>query len=138
MENCIFCKIISGDIPCYKVFENDKIFAFLDISPIAEGHTLIIPKKHFSNIFEIDNDYLQELILVAKELAIKMKLNLGAAGVNIFQSNGIEGEQTVFHFHLHLIPRKDNDGINFSEVLVKNIKKLESERFEEVKNIFIK
>ncbi|MFA5080022.1 MAG: HIT family protein [Candidatus Paceibacterota bacterium] len=138
MENCIFCKIIAGEIPCYKVFENEKIFAFLDINPASEGHTLIVPKKHFADIFEIESDYLQELILVAKDLAIKMKHDFKAEGVNIFQSNGVAGEQTVFHFHLHLIPRKNNDGINFSDVLVRNIKKIENKRFEEIKNIFAK
>ncbi|MDD5639433.1 MAG: HIT family protein [Candidatus Pacebacteria bacterium] len=138
MENCIFCKIITGEIPCHKIFENEKIFAFLDINPASEGHTLVVPKKHFADIFEIENDYLQELILVAKNLAIKMKLDFKAEGVNIFQSNGVAGEQTVFHFHLHLIPRKDNDGIDFSSVLTRNIKKMESKRFEEIKNILAK
>lgn len=138
MENCIFCKIVSGEIPCYKVFENDKILAFLDVNPATLGHVLVIPKKHFPNIFEIENDYLQELILVAKDIAIKMKMDFGAEGVSLFQSNGEAAEQTVFHFHLHLLPRMINDEINFSEVLLKNVKKLDDERFEKIRNILTK
>jgi diadenosine tetraphosphate (Ap4A) HIT family hydrolase len=138
MENCIFCKIVSGEIPCYKVFENDKILAFLDVNPAALGHVLVIPKKHFSNIFEIENDYLQELIVVAKDVAIKMKTEFGAEGVSLFQSNGEAAEQTVFHFHLHLLPRMINDEINFSEVLLKNVKKLDDERFEKIRKILTK
>jgi len=135
MDNCIFCKIASGEIPCHKIFENEKVLAFLDISPATFGHTLIIPKKHFSNIFEIEDKYLQELILVAKNIAIKMKLDFGAEGVNLFQSNGEAAEQTVFHFHLHLLPRKKNDGINFSEILIRNAKEMDDKKFEEIKNI---
>jgi len=138
MENCIFCKIVSGEIPCYKVFENDKILAFLDVNPATLGHVLVIPKKHFPNIFEIENDYLQELILVAKDIAIKMKMDFGAEGVSLFQSNGEAAEQTVFHFHLHLLPRMINDEINFSEVLLKNVKKLDDERFEKIRSILTK
>lgn len=135
MDNCIFCKIIAGEIPCHKIFENEKVLAFLDISPAAYGHTLIIPKKHFADIFEIDDEYLKELISVAKSIAQRMKSDFGAEGVNLFQSNGRAAEQTVFHFHLHLIPRKSDDGIDFSELLVRNLKEMDGEKYNEIKNI---
>ncbi|MCK9578015.1 HIT family protein [bacterium] len=134
MENCIFCKIVAGEIPCYKIFENEKILAFLDINPAVPGHVLVIPKKHFTDIFEIDDQYLQELIVVAKRIAEKMKTNFDAGGVNLFQSNGENAEQTVFHFHLHLLPRKGNDRINFSELLV-NAEKIDNMKLEEIKKI---
>jgi len=137
MENCIFCKIASGEIPCHKVFENDKVLAFLDINPTVPGHTLVIPKKHFANIFEIDNEYLKELILVAKDMAIRMKADFGAEGVNLFQSNGETAEQTVFHFHLHLLPRKEGDALNFTKSLI-SAEKIDSAKFEEIKNILRK
>jgi histidine triad (HIT) family protein len=112
--DCIFCKIINGEISSYKVFEDDLVFAFLDIKPLTRGHTLIIPKKHFVDILDIDNQSLARTVVVAKELASKFKLKLGAEGFNLLQSNGSIAHQDVFHFHMHLVPRYKNDGIDLN------------------------
>jgi histidine triad (HIT) family protein len=112
--DCIFCKIINGEISSYKVFEDDLVFAFLDIKPLTRGHTLIIPKKHFVDILDIDNQSLARIVVVAKELASKFKLKLDAEGFNLRQSNGSIAHQDVFHFHMHLVPRYKNDGIDLN------------------------
>lgn len=135
MNDCIFCKIIKGDVPCYKLFENEKVLAFLDINPVSLGHSLVIPKKHFLNIFEIDDDYLAEIMKVAKMISLKMKSNFEADGINIFQANCEAGEQAVFHYHLHVIPRKKEDGISFSTEMIKNTKTVKPEDFEKIKNL---
>ncbi len=109
MEDCIFCKIVRGEIPSFKVFENDRVFAFADINPIAPGHTLIIPKNHAANIWEISEDDLMAVHTAAKTLATTLKETLGADGVAVMQLNGRAVHQEVMHFHLHLIPRKEND-----------------------------
>ena len=108
--DCIFCKIANGEIDSAKVFENEKIFAFLDINPLTRGHCLVVPKQHFENIFDIDKDMLKEIIVIAKEISEKIKRSLGAKGVNLLNSNGKEAEQSVFHFHLHIVPRYEDDG----------------------------
>lgn len=135
MENCIFCKIIKGDIPCYKVFENEKVLAFLDINPVMLGHTLVIPKKHFVDISEIEEDYLKEVVLVAKKIADKMMDSSVAEGVDIFQANKEAGEQTVFHYHMHVIPRKKDDGIDFSREMIRSSKKLSTDEFNDIQSI---
>ncbi|MDD4531476.1 MAG: HIT family protein [Candidatus Pacebacteria bacterium] len=114
MEDCIFCKIIKGEIPAYKIYEDDLVLAFLDIHPVAKGHTLIIPKVHARDIFEIDGKTLERIASVSKKVSLKMKENLGVEAVNLYHASGNEAEQTVFHFHLHVIPRKAGDSINFT------------------------
>ena len=104
-ENCIFCKIIAGDIPSYKVMENDFAFAFLDISPANRGHTLVIPKKHAADIFEVDDDSLVQVIKLTQKVVGHLVTSLGAKGASIFQLNRAEAGQTVFHLHFHVIPR---------------------------------
>lgn len=129
--DCVFCKIIKGELPCYKVYEDDLVFAFLDINPVVEGHTLIIPKKHYENIFEIDQEVLQRIISVAKIIAQKMKENLeGVEGVNLFQSNGKVAEQVVMHSHLHLLPRRESDSFRINDSL--KTLKLEEEQFKTI------
>lgn len=127
---CLFCDIIDGKIPNYTVYEDDYVLAFLDISQATIGHTLVIPKKHYDNFLEVDSQDLQYLITVSQKLANKLMTSLNAKGMNILSNiNEIAG-QSVHHFHLHLIPRyDDNDGIeikmatnedvNFDEVLNK-------------------
>ena len=105
MEDCVFCKIIKGDIPSYKIYEDDSVYAFLDINPSSPGHTLVIPKKHSEDIFDIEEDDLKKVIFVSKEIAKKMK-DLGCEGVNIYNNNGAVSGQIVFHFHIHIVPRK--------------------------------
>lgn len=134
MDDCIFCKIIKKEIPCYELFESEKVLAFLDVNPMALGHCLVIPKKHFSNILEIEEDYLSEIMMVAKKLSLKMNQDFKAEGVDLFQANCEAGEQTVFHYHLHVIPRKKGDGIDFSAEMVRNIKKIDSAEFEKIRN----
>jgi histidine triad (HIT) family protein len=111
MPDCIFCKIASGQIPSAKVYEDETVFAFLDIMPNTPGHTLVIPKQHFENVFDIDELVLQKIVATGKMLAGKMKTNLGATGVNLANNNGAHAHQVVFHFHLHVIPRHENDGL---------------------------
>ncbi len=106
--DCIFCKIAKGEIPSVKVFEDERIFAFLDINPVTKGHCLIIPKQHFENVFDLAENVLAEIVKVAKELSKNIKDNLGATGVNLINSSGKSAEQTVFHFHLHVVPRYDD------------------------------
>src|SRR3990167_11021453 len=113
--DCIFCKIIKGEIPCFKIFEDKTVFVFLDVSPITLGHCLIIPKTHFENIFDINDSDLQKIIVVAKKLSEKIKNNLRADGIRISQSNGKAAGQDIMHFHLHIIPRYKNDGVLMSE-----------------------
>lgn len=107
--DCIFCEIVAGNIPAATVYEDEHVFAFMDIAPANPGHTLVIPKQHYRNIFdmptEIGSKIMQASILIAN--AIKAALN--PDGLNLFQSNEAAGFQTVFHFHLHLIPRWEGD-----------------------------
>ncbi len=109
--NCIFCKILNGEIPSNKVFENDNFIAILDAFPANEGHTLVIPKKHYENIFEIDEDTLKEGYAIAKKIATSIKKALNVKDINILQNNGALAGQTVNHFHIHIIPRKENDKV---------------------------
>ena len=109
--SCIFCKILNGDIPSNKVFENDNFIAILDVFPANEGHTLVIPKKHFENIFEIDEETLKEGYAIAKRIASSIKKSLNMENINILQNNGVLAGQTVNHFHIHVIPRLENDTV---------------------------
>lgn len=112
MSDCIFCKIVRGEIPARIVYENEKVIAFLDVNPISKGHLLIIPKKHFENIFDIEEDYLKGIITSAKELAKKLKKNLNADGINMLHASGKSAQQSVFHFHIHLVPRYNRDKLD--------------------------
>lgn len=118
MENCIFCKIVQKDIPGKIVYEDDVCLAFLDLSQTTDGHTLVVPKKHYKNILEVDDKTLTHLIIVTKNLANKIIKNLNAKGVNVLtNANEIAG-QTVMHFHIHIIPRYNHDDkieINFTD-----------------------
>jgi histidine triad (HIT) family protein len=105
MENCIFCKIIKGEIPSYKVYEDDLVYAFEDINPITAGHTLVIPKKHAQDLWEIDGESLTAVHLASKKVMDAIKKALNPTGVALMQLNGKSVGQAVFHYHLHLIPR---------------------------------
>ena len=111
MENCIFCKIIAGEIPCTKVYEDDVSFAFLDINPINLGHTLLIPKDHHENLHEIPENLLSRLMPPLKKLANAIKESVRADGINIGQNNGSAAGQVVYHYHVHIIPRFSGDGL---------------------------
>ncbi len=114
MSDCIFCKIISGDIPSATVYKNDEFKAILDRFPSNKGHVLIMPKTHVANIFEIDPDMAGRLFKLAAQIAPVMKETFGFENMNVVQNNGPIAGQTVNHFHLHLIPRYENDGVNVS------------------------
>ena len=105
MEDCIFCKIVKGEMPCFKVYEDDKVLAFEDINPISEGHTLIIPKKHATDLWNITEEDLIAIQLAAKKIIKGIKEALQPTGVAILQLNGKGANQVVMHYHLHLIPR---------------------------------
>ncbi len=109
-ENCIFCKIVRGELPSSKVYENDEILAFLDIHPVNLGHTLVIPKKHFENIHETPEDTLVHMIKISKTLATAIKKARNADGINVIMNNDASAGQVIFHSHIHIIPRFKDDG----------------------------
>lgn len=115
MEDCVFCRIIKGEIPCAKIYEDEKIIAFLDISPASEkgGHTLVMPKKHYELFSEINDEDLTALSKVLRKIT-KALLKFGK-GVNIVQNNGKIAGQFVKHTHFHIIPRFENDGITIEK-----------------------
>ena len=108
---CIFCSIINGDIPSYKVYEDDRFLAFLDISQAEYGHTLVVPKKHFDTFLDLDDETSKDLIVLVKDLANKVKRATGASGINILNNNGKAAGQSVNHVHFHIIPRYENDDL---------------------------
>ena len=109
-ENCIFCKIANGEIPSATIYEDDDFRVFLDLNPAARGHALIVPKEPFANLFERDEESFKKAIVLAKKIGSRMKEKLGCDGLNLVQNNGEAAGQTVFHFHMHLIPRYKEDG----------------------------
>lgn len=108
--DCIFCKIANGEIPSSTLYEDDDFRVILDLSPATKGHALILPKKHIANIFEIDKATAEKVFVLASHIASAMKNALSCDGINIVQNNGVVAGQTVFHFHMHIIPRYENDG----------------------------
>jgi histidine triad (HIT) family protein len=114
--DCIFCGIVAGEIPSTKVYEDEKTYAFMDISPATEGHLLVVPKRHTKNLLEIAPDELAAVVATGQRLAQRQIDVLGADGVNLINSCGEQAWQTVFHFHLHVIPRYD-DGARDTMVL---------------------
>ncbi len=111
MDNdCIFCKIANGEIPSSTVYEDDLFRVILDLSPATKGHALILPKKHMANIFEMDEETAEKVFVLASRIAKAMKEALNCDGLNIVQNNGEIAGQTVFHFHMHIIPRYNDDG----------------------------
>jgi len=109
--DCIFCKIVAGEIPSHKVYQDDNVFAFLDIAPVNPGHTLVIPKKHFVNMEEIPEDELVKLIKVVKKIGKAIKRELAVSGYNVQINNDPVAGQLVPHLHFHIMPRNENDGL---------------------------
>ena len=115
MADCIFCKIITGEIPSSKVYEDDQVVAFLDISQVTPGHTLVVPKQHFRNLLEMDADGSSQLFARVPDIARKVMKATGAKGMNILNNNEEIAGQTVFHTHVHLAPRyEETDGLQIS------------------------
>ena len=109
-DNCIFCKIAAGEIPSKTIYEDDKFRVILDLGPATKGHALILPKNHYANLYELPEDTAGDVMKLAKKMATVMTEKLGCQGFNLMQNNGETAGQTVFHFHMHLIPRYENDG----------------------------
>ena len=118
MSDCVFCKLRDGQIPSMKIFEDDMTIAFMDINPINSGHCLIITKAHAANLYEAELTDLQAAIATAQRVAVAMRDGLKPEGLNMLQANGPAAFQSVLHFHLHLIPRWNNDGKGFDWKLV--------------------
>ena len=111
-ETCIFCKIANGDIPAATVYEDEQFRVILDLGPASKGHALILPKNHFADLLDLDEETSRAVLLLAARVGAAMKKSLGCAGFNLVQNNGEAAGQTVFHFHMHLIPRYNNDNQN--------------------------
>lgn len=109
-ENCIFCKLANGEIPSATIYEDEEFRVILDLNPATKGHALILPKEHAADLFEMPEERVQKAFALAKRMAGKMRDVLRCDGFNLVQNNGPAAGQTVFHFHIHLIPRYENDG----------------------------
>lgn len=110
-ENCIFCKIAAGEIPSATLYEDDDFRVILDLGPASKGHALILPKEHYRNLYDIDDETLAKAALLAKKMVKKLTDVLGCDGYNVVQNNEPCAGQTVFHFHIHLIPRYEGDNV---------------------------
>lgn len=132
MNNCVFCKIISGEFSSYKIYEDEATFVFLDIAKDVDYHILVVPKKHIVNILDCDNETLEKLIKTTKKVANHLVDNCGFTGVNLLNASGINAGQTVPHFHIHIIARRENDGVDAWPKFNGAIKPLE-EVLEEIK-----
>ena len=108
-NNCIFCAIAAGEIPSFKVYEDELVLAYLDINPFSKGHTLVIPKAHSEGLLDTDDRTLQDVIVRVKKVAAQLKAKLGCDGFNIMQNNGEAAGQTVRHVHFHIVPRWTGD-----------------------------
>lgn len=108
-DNCIFCKIANGDIPSKTIYEDENFRVILDLAPAAKGHALILPKSHYANLYELPDETASKVMLLAKKMATQMTEKLQCDGFNLVQNNGEVAGQTVFHFHMHLIPRYKDD-----------------------------
>lgn len=112
-NNCVFCAIAAGEIPSFKIYEDENSIAFLDIHPFSEGHVLVVPKFHREGLLDTAEDELAQLVATVKKVAEKVKTVLGADGFNILQNNGEAAGQSVGHIHFHIIPRKNGDPVSF-------------------------
>ncbi len=112
MENCVFCKIVNNEFDSYKLYEDDNFIVIFDKFPTTSGHTLIITKNHYEDFFELDEYVASELLVLAQKVARALKEVTGCTGLNILQNNGKDAGQVVFHYHMHLIPRYENDNVS--------------------------
>ena len=112
MGDCIFCKMVEGKARSWKVYENESVFAFLDVNPVNEYHTLVVPKDHYVSIFDVPEIELKEVMVVIKKIVTLFNKKLGIRNVQIINSSGSEAQQDVFHFHFHIVPRKKGDNQN--------------------------
>ena len=122
---CVFCKIVSGKLPGHKIYEDDDVLAFLDIYPETDGHTLIIPKKHFVDILDTPEELIRKIAAITKKLAVEYGKKLNCQGFRVMQSTGKLAGQVVFHYHVHLIPKYDHQKkrelkVVYDEIIRKN------------------
>ena len=112
--NCIFCKIVAGELPSIRVYEDDHSLVFMDINPVAKGHALVIPKQHWQNLYEIPDEHLGYVVATAKYVAAAVRKTLNPDGVSLTQANGKGAAQSVLHFHFHIVPRTMEDDIKIN------------------------
>ncbi len=117
-QDCIFCKIASGEIPCSRVYEDEATLAFMDINPANEGHVLVIPKEHGADVHEISDEALAATAITAKRVAGAVVRTLSPEGLNLLQCNGPAAAQSVMHFHMHVLPRREGDALAMNWGLV--------------------
>lgn len=132
-DNCIFCKIIAGEIPSHTLYEDEQFKVILDVGPATKGHALILPKEHYANLYELPEEVAMNVMKLAKKMVQLMTDKLGCDGFNLVQNNGEVAGQTVFHFHMHLIPRYKNDG----EILKYNVQSFSQDELAEIKKQII-
>lgn len=130
-DNCIFCKIAAGEIPSRTLYEDEKFRVIMDLGPASKGHSLILPKNHYANLFELPEELAADAMKLAKKMATVMTEKLKCDGFNLVQNNGEVAGQTVFHFHMHLIPCYKEAG----RVIAWETKNMSSEELDEIKNI---
>ncbi len=116
--DCIFCKIVAGEIPCFKVYEDAATLAFMDINPVGDGHVLVIPKTHFADVVAVSEDAIGAVAAAARKVARAVQAALAPPGLNLLQCNGEAAAQSVQHFHMHVIPRRIDDGLNMNWPIV--------------------
>ena len=112
--DCIFCSIVAGKIPCFKLYEDEITIAFMDINPASEGHALVIPKAHDANVHDISESAIIATVLTAKKIAAALNKTLDPDGLNLLQCNGTGAAQSVMHFHMHVLPRKNGDNLKLN------------------------
>lgn len=112
MNKCVFCDIVNNQVPSWVIYQNKEVICFLPKSPEVYGHTIVAAKQHITDIYTAPESTLESLMVVSKKLAIHYKTQIGASGINLLHASGTSAQQSVLHFHLHLIPRFDNDGLN--------------------------
>lgn len=127
-DDCIFCKLANGEIPTATLYEDNDFRVILDLGPVSKGHALILPKEHYDNLYELDDETASKVLVLAKKMITRMTKALGCDGYNLVQNNGEAAGQTVHHFHLHLIPRYKDDQVGLGW----NMGKLTDEDKEEI------
>lgn len=132
-ENCIFCKIANGDIPSKTIYEDDEFRVILDLGPATKGHALILPKEHYVNLYDLPEETAGNVMKLAKKMTVKMTERLGCEGMNLVQNNGDLAGQTIFHFHMHMIPRYPADG----QKIGWKPGELTQDELEEIKNTIV-
>lgn len=112
--DCLFCKIIAGEIPAFKLYEDEETFAFMDINPANEGHALVVPKEHSKDLYSVSDAAIKASVVTARKVALALQKTVDFDGLNLLQCNGPAAAQSVFHFHMHVLPRRDQDELKLN------------------------